>query len=270
MAGNLGNIQETLFIPLWARAYTAKKYPRLLDDRESVRIVDESGYDFSRIETSEEYYTLAAAVRAANFDREIKAYLAEFPEATIVSIGCGLDTTFFRVDNGKLTWYDLDLPEIIRLRRKYVRTNERTRTIAQSCFDYSWTGQVDYNREKGVLFIVGGVFYYFKEDQVCDFLSTVAGRFPGGRMYFDSTSKAGLKISNRYVRKTGNTGAEMYFSLNGTKRYFAPFLSKIKVIADYPFYRNISLVKSWKWKTKLSMKFSDFFRMVKVTGLEFC
>jgi len=239
------------------------------DDRESIRIMNESGYDFSRIEDSGEYFILAAAVRAANFDREIKVYLKENPEASVVSIGSGLETTFFRVDNGKLIWYDLDLPEIIELRRKYVPPHERVRTVARSCFDYSWTGQIDYDRGKGLIFIVGGVFYYFEEEKVREFISTAAERFPGARMFFDSTSKSGLKISNRYVRKTGNTEAEMYFGLNSARKYFAPYYPKVKVIADYPFYSNISFGESWEGGTKFRMKFSDLFRMVKMVGLEF-
>ncbi|MDC7124504.1 MAG: class I SAM-dependent methyltransferase, partial [Spirochaetales bacterium] len=137
-----GNVSETLFVPLWGRAESSKKYPSLLDDKESIRIVESSNYDFSKVNSSSEYYCLASAIRAANFDRELREYINAHPEASIVSIGSGLDTTFFRVDNGKIFWYDLDLPEIIELRKKYVTDNERIKMIAGSCFDYEWISRV--------------------------------------------------------------------------------------------------------------------------------
>jgi hypothetical protein len=44
-------------------------------------------------------------------------FIEKHPEATIVNIGCGLDTTFSRIDNGKIQFYELDLPDVIALRK---------------------------------------------------------------------------------------------------------------------------------------------------------
>lgn len=263
------NIQETLFVPLWGRAYATRKWPSLLNDTESIRIANEVGYDFSKIDSSKEYYCLASAVRAANFDREIKEYLSVYPETIIISIGSGLDTTFSRVDNGLIRWFDLDLPEIIKLRQQYLGEQDRCRMIAQSCFDYSWMDQIDCNHQKGCLFIVGGVFYYFEEEKVGNFVKKVAENFPGATMAFDAVGKTGLKIANRYVKKTGNKGAEMYFGLKNSQRFFARVSPKIHVTADYPFYRRISIDKRWTRDTKIRMRFSDLFSMVKLVRLEF-
>jgi O-methyltransferase involved in polyketide biosynthesis len=49
-------------------------------------------------------------------DRALKAYLTDEPQATVVNLGCGFDTTFQRVDNGTMRWIDLDLPDVIELR----------------------------------------------------------------------------------------------------------------------------------------------------------
>ena len=263
-----GNVQETLFVPLWGRAFASGNYPDLLYDPESVRIVNETGYDFSSIGESGEYYCLASAVRAVNFDNEIRSYLYRWPEASVVSIGSGLDTTFFRVDNGRLKWYDLDLPEIIELRRRYIRQDERAVQIAQSCFDYSWTAEVDYAPDKGLIFIVGGVFYYFTGEQVNDFIIKTAMQFPGAQMVFDITTKAGLKVSNRYVRKTVNRGAEMHFSFDDAKKYFSAISPDIKVSEQYPFYSRIERDRNWSRDTRFKMKFSDLFRMVNLIRLE--
>ena len=264
-----GNVSATLFIPLWSRAYTTKKYPSLLEDLESVRIVAESTFDFSGIHDEQEYYNLAAAFRAANFDMEIRQYLDQYPEAIVVSIGSGLDTTFFRVDNGRLTWYDLDLPEVIALREEYIGKNDRVHTISRSCFDYGWVDEIPYDSAKGLIFVLGGVLYYFREEWVREFLRDMAERFPGAQMIFDSTSKAGILISNRYVKKTGNDGARLYFGLNNAVRFFASVSPKIRLLAAYPFYSLIPPDRSWAASARFRMGFSDFFRMVKLVRVEF-
>ena len=264
-----GNIQETLFVPLWGRAFATRKFPELLKDHESVRIVNETEYDFERISSSKEYYNLASAARAANFDREIKEYIAKYPEATVVSIGSGLDTTFFRVDNGKINWYDLDLPEIIELRRKYISSSERVNDIAQSCFNYSWMEKVRYEKQKGLIFIVGGVFYYFMKEQVIEFVRIVSESFPGAAMIFDVTSNFGLRISNRYVKRTGNTGALMHFSLNDVGKFAASVSPDIIVGAEYPFYKCIKINRHWSFNTRFMMRISDWTGSVKLVRLEF-
>ena len=264
-----GNVQETLFVPLWGRAFAAGNYPELLDDQESVRIINETEYDFSSIRRSGEYYCLASAVRAANFDNELKEFLSDHPDATVVSIGSGLDTTFFRVDNGRLKWYDLDLPEIIELRKKYIKQDVRAVQIAKSCFDFSWADEIEYKPEGEVIFIVGGVFYYFSEEQVNNLVRKIAESFPRARMIFDITTKAGLKVSNRYVKRTGNRGAEMFFSLNNAAEYFSGVSEDIRVNAEYPFYSRIKIDRRWSSATRFKMKFSDLFKMVKLIRLEF-
>ncbi|MDC7125912.1 MAG: hypothetical protein PQJ46_10100, partial [Spirochaetales bacterium] len=93
--------------------------------------------------------------------------------------------------------------------------------------------------------------------------------FSGASLIFDATSKQGLKISNRYVRKTGNKNAEMYFGLKNVKKYAAKVSPKIKVGADYPFFSRIDIDKNWSRDTKFRMRFSDTLNMVKLIRFDF-
>ena len=103
------SVQETMLLPIWGRAKYSHLYPELLDDPRDEEIMGKIDYDFSKVEQGfDENGGLAYLVRARNFDDAIKEYIKEYPEATIVNLGAGLDTTFFRVDNGKIAWYDLD------------------------------------------------------------------------------------------------------------------------------------------------------------------
>ena len=110
----LGSVQETLFLPLWGRAIETQKRRPLLVDEKAVSIIKSIPYDFTTISKNiMNLSRLSWIARSIYFDKKIKDFIDVCPEATIVNIGCGLDTTFERVDNGKIHWYDLDLPDTI-------------------------------------------------------------------------------------------------------------------------------------------------------------
>ena len=145
----------------------------------------------------------------------------------IVNIGAGLDTTFSRIDNGTLNWYNLDLPDAIAFRKTLIPDSPRNISIAKSFFDVSWFDDVIFNEEDGILFISAGVFFYFQENQLKGIIQEMVRRFSGGELFFDAESKFAVNISNRTVEKTGNKGAKMYFYINSPK-VFERWSSKIK------------------------------------------
>jgi O-methyltransferase involved in polyketide biosynthesis len=114
VSAKLGSVQKTLLLPLWGRALETKKAHPLLVDATAVRIINSLDYDFSTIATNISYISqLAWIARSLHIDRSIRRFVEQHPSATIVNLGCGLDTTFERVDNGAFAWYDLDLPDVI-------------------------------------------------------------------------------------------------------------------------------------------------------------
>ena len=99
----LGGVQETMLGPLWARATYGEIYPDILNDPKAAQIIKEIKYDFSKIqEYLDEWRALGLLVRAKSFDKALINYIANHPDATVVNIGAGLDTTFYRTDNGTI------------------------------------------------------------------------------------------------------------------------------------------------------------------------
>ena len=84
------------------------------------------------------------AARTKQFDDKIKAYIADHPRASVINLGAGLDTTFYRVDNGTIHWYDHDLPAVIDIKRQLLPEPDRVTYIAKSLFDPSWFEDVTY------------------------------------------------------------------------------------------------------------------------------
>ena len=133
-------------------------------DTAAVEILSRINYDFSVITANiNEITQLAWIARSIHTDRIVRQFSTQHPRSTIVNFGCGLDTTFERVDNGKLYWYDLDLPDVIRLRKNFITESARKKFISRSLLDEIWFPQV--RKTDPILFLASGVFYYFYEDQ---------------------------------------------------------------------------------------------------------
>lgn len=192
----LGAVQETLLLPLWGRACETRKAHPLLRDDKAVSIVESLPYDFSTFAAKVARTSQRAWIaRSLYFDAKIKAFAAARPEATVVNVGCGLDTTFDRVDNGRLRWIDLDLPDTIELRRKFFTESDRREIVAGSVFDEAW-----YERLKGrrnVMLLFAGVLYYFDEAEIRKLFKTFHERLPGAELLFDYASPLGVRIANK-------------------------------------------------------------------------
>ena len=162
-----GNVQETLLLPLWGRSFeTQKDKPRLIDNK-AVEIIKRIDYDFSNIEKTQSISQHGWVARSLHTDRIALEFIEEHPEATIVNIGCGLDTTFSRIDNGKIMFYELDLPDVIELRKNFYEDSDRHKSIASSFLDTEWFGKINVRGE--LLFLAGGVLMYFEKEQIKKF-----------------------------------------------------------------------------------------------------
>lgn len=208
---DLGNVQKTLFLPLWGRAQETQKADPLLVDPLAVEVMNRVDFDFTAIAANMSPLSQFAWIQRSRLgDVAIRNFLEEHPGGTIVNIGCGLDTTFSRVDNGKLLWYDLDLSDVIALRRQFIPETGRSKTIAASFLDENWPNEIIVH--DGVFWICCGVFYYFTEAEVKGFLKRLTDRFPGSEIFFDVSSPRGVKIANKMVIKNAGMDERSYLT----------------------------------------------------------
>lgn len=258
-----------MLLPLWGRAIASAKNPQILDDREAIRIIENSRYDFSAIaKTFGEFGGICYIVRSRKCDDQVKHFIKKHPKATIVNIGAGLDTTFSRVDNGQIRWYNLDLPDAVAFRRSLLPDSPRNSSIAKSFFDHSWFDDIVFREEDGIFFMAGGVFYYFRKEELLATFAAMAERFPGGELYFDAESKMALNQSNRMVKKTGNQGAAMYFYINGPQD-LADWPASLQVLEIQPYFNNIDVNPGWSRRIRLKIKLSDKIGVMKFIHLRF-
>jgi len=195
----LGEVQETMLIPLYARAIESRKKRSILYDRKAVEMVESIDWDFRRF--GQRWRVFACALRSAMFDVWVADFLGRHPEGTVVEIGAGLNTRFERLDNGRVHWFDLDLPDVVELRRRFFADTERRTTLAGSVLDSNWIGTV--RRSPGPHFFVAeAVFIYLEERQVKAALTQIARDFPGAGIAFDTTSRKAVDRGNQdFVRR---------------------------------------------------------------------
>lgn len=179
----LNGVMETLLITLYVRAKDAMSDAPVINDKKAVEMVKMIDYDFSKFDSGwMSYYGVLARVKI--MDEETKKFINKNPDCVIVSVGCGLDTRFSRVDNGKIEWYNLDFPEVIEERKLFFEENSRVKDIAKSALDPTWTKDVETNGKK-LLILSEGMLMYLKENEVKDFLEILTNGFESFEAQFD-------------------------------------------------------------------------------------
>ncbi len=177
----LSGVPETMLWSLYHRAVESGHSDAVLHDPDGVRIMEALDYDFAG-----NFGTPGGslAARAAMIDRTIIDWLSLHPDGLIISLGEGLETQARRVDNGRMRWLSVDLPEAIRLREAFLPPTERFRHLTMSALDPRWMAMVDTD---GPVFIVAqGLLMYLEPDAVGDLLGRMAACLPGARLVFDT------------------------------------------------------------------------------------
>lgn len=270
-------IMSTMVGPLYARAFYGKKYPDILVDPSADAVLEkvkqrhpEAEGDFQRLEqVINEFLGLTLLIRARVLDNSIRDYVKGMPNATVVNLGCGLDNSFSRVDNGAIQWYDLDLPDAITYRLKLLPEVPRTKCIASSVFDMDWFGEVDYSEERGIFFIAGGVLGYFDENDVSALVKAMAEHFSGGELIFDCQSSLGNRVVNRRVLKAGSSGAEFRMAVGNPKKQLASWSDRLEIVDWFPYFSRIPWSSQWSRNTRLMMRVTDALRAAKFIHIGF-
>jgi methyltransferase (TIGR00027 family) len=181
-AEQLTGVMETLLTVLYSRVVETRREDGIINDPIAVEWVSRIDYDFSRFDDGIINH-FGVAVRTEILDEYVQSYIEECPNATIINIAAGLDTRFYRMDNGKIHWYEVDLLESITVRRQLMEETERHQCIIASALDTDWMDTLPKTGNK--LFIVEGLLMYFTEKQVKSFLGSLAERFSGAQLLLE-------------------------------------------------------------------------------------
>jgi O-methyltransferase involved in polyketide biosynthesis len=204
IAVDLSGIPETLLWNLGRRAAAARTRKPLLQDPRAVEIVDRLDYDFGDASRGAGWQ----AVRVATFDAAIRRFLARHPSGTVVALGEGLETQFWRVDNGRMRWISVDLPEALELRRKLLPEGPRQGSHAGSALDIDWLDRLV--PATPVLVTAQGLFMYFRREQVHELIAAMARRLPAASLIFDVVPEKLREMVRRWPDRDSSAASRLW------------------------------------------------------------
>jgi O-methyltransferase involved in polyketide biosynthesis len=192
--------QETLLIPLYTKAQPGNP---IFFDLKAQEILNQVEYDFTRLRVPYKTVILVCQ-RAKKLDAVTRDFLAEHPGGVVLHLGCGLDGRFWRVDNGQVEWYDLDMLPVIEFRQRFYPANERYHLIASSVTDLEWTKKV-MAASRPVLVVAEGLLMYLGEADVRRLLLQLQETFPGCRLIADVFSRMTARAAPQHpsLKQTG-------------------------------------------------------------------
>lgn len=213
----LAGVPETLLWTLYNRAAEARRPDSVIDDPRAVELVDAIDYPF-RDRFGPAALGQWQALRTKAFDREVRRFMAERPGGTVVALGEGLETQFWRVDDGRVRWLTVDLPESVKVRNRLLPAEPpRRRVVAGSALDERWMDEVD--ASAGVLITAQGLLMYLDPPDVHRLIAACAARFPGGALLFDAIPRWFSVLSMRGKLKTdGFTAPPMPWAMDTAER----------------------------------------------------
>jgi len=226
-------VQETLILPLYSRKLCSELYPNLYQDETAARLIERVDYDFSEAEKNsrslmQRFGALEVAMRQNDLAWEVRNYLKAYPNAAVVNLGCGLDSTGRNCDNGHCKIYNLDFPDVIALRSALLPAGEREQNIPCDLNDPAWFSQID--ASGGAVFFASGVFYYFFTEQVKALVQTMANAFPDGVLVFDAANRTAVQmIAKTWLKSAKIKDVGAYFAVSDAKSELSPWDVRLRV-----------------------------------------
>jgi O-methyltransferase involved in polyketide biosynthesis len=230
----LEGVPETLLWNLYQRASEARHPATVLKDPTAVALVDRLDYPF-RERFGDGELGQWQALRAATFDQAVRTFAAAHPGGLVVALGEGLETQFWRVDDGAVRWLTVDLPEVVALRTRLLpEESDRQHVVAASVLDPRWMDEADRLGAEEVLVTAQGLLMYLAPPEVHALLAEVAARFPGGSMVLDGVPAWFSKrtVAGQMRTRQGYVTPPMPWALDGAERHrlrgLSPAITRVR------------------------------------------
>jgi len=128
----------------------------------------------------------AGAQRGKAFDNAANRFIADNPKCTVINLACGFDTRFWRIENEKCRYIELDLPGVIQLKKEILKDHLGYEVIGGSVMDTSWIDKVTVNGNTGFLLLAEGLFPWIPPQDVARLLKEIGERFHRSQLVLDT------------------------------------------------------------------------------------
>jgi O-methyltransferase involved in polyketide biosynthesis len=252
-------VSGTMLITLYARARESVSRNPIINDLKAVEMIEiikkeiiDSDNPIHRKILKDRYnpkLAVSMALRSRRFDRYVQDFLTENPEGTIINLGCGLDTRFDRIDNGKVTWFDIDFPDVIALRHRFMQENERHCFIEASVLDPEWIETVKTGGP--YLVLAEGLFMYLTEPDVKKLLSMIHSQLGSANLVCEVTNRYWVdRMKSSYMqfkfkRQLGMTGGAVFTFGIPYSRYFEEWSKDYHFLDEWTYFDDKEKKLGW-------------------------
>jgi O-methyltransferase involved in polyketide biosynthesis len=233
-SSDLTGVSETLLVPLHYRVTDSKSPASAFKDEIGEQFHDAIAYDWHKF-SQESMLGRIMPFRTAIFDTQVNAFLEKAPNGLVVNLGAGLDTRFYRLDNGAMQWIEIDLPEVIAFRKKLGEPeNARHRLIAASVLDEDWIREVAQAAKGRIFFVAEGLFPYFTEEEHKTVFKRLAEAFPEQEMVFQTSAPSLVQGLVQYSDLPKmSTNVEIRWGLEDSAQVSA-LSPKVEFLREFP------------------------------------
>ncbi|WP_158265512.1 class I SAM-dependent methyltransferase [Blastopirellula marina] len=264
----LDSLQQTLLITLCGRAEESRLADSLLHDRFADEAMQRIDFDFSSIRLSHDGL-VALAVRAHTLDTWIGEFIASQTSPMVIHLGCGLDSRIFRVNPpSDVPWWEVDFPEVIRLRRTLFPQREGCHYLERSVLAKDWLHEID--TQRNVMVVAEGIFAYFSPSQVNQVLADIVARFPAGEIIFDAYNTFGISYLNS-LPSLRRGGVKLRFALDDPSQLevAVPGLKLVEERTGAPRDQILRASAWMRWGYRFTQRFQRLRRMGQLVRYRF-
>ncbi len=222
--------REMLLITLYARALESRSDDPVLEDKWAEDAIARIDYDFGKIQMGS-IQPVSIAMRAKQLDVWTAEYIATHPDATILHLGCGMDSRAFRLSlPPEVCWFDVDYPDVIELRRRLYPEHPGYRMIGSPLAELGWLDALP--RDRPAMIVAEGVTMYLTESVVKPLFNRLTSHFPSGQIAFDAINRIAVRLGN-VSSSIRATGASFGWGINNARdiRRLDPKITLIRKLA---------------------------------------
>ena len=208
----MDNVNRTLYIPLYGKAYVSRR-GLILQDKKAEEIWEKEGFPLKR-KAKSKWLAYNMGMRSAVFDRWTLRRLEENPEVIVLHMGCGMDSRVLRVGNDACQWYDVDFPEVIAERKRYFEETEHYHMIGSDIREEDWLTEIPGG--KTAVIVMEGISMYLKPEELKAALKRWKDYFGEIRILMDSYTVFAAKAT-RYKNPINEVGVNQVYGFDDPK-----------------------------------------------------
>ncbi len=205
----MNNVNKTLYIPLYGKAYVSRK-GIILDDKKAEEIWASEGFSLKG-KSKSKWLSYYMGIRSAVFDEWVKQQMVQVPDAVIIQIGCGMDSRVLRVGAMTHKWYDVDFPEVIEERKRYYHESVHYQMLAGDVRDGKWLKSI--SETKSAIVVMEGVSMYLKPEELKELTENLCAHFEKISFLTDCYTDLAAKMS-KYKNPINDVGVTEVYGMD--------------------------------------------------------